>query len=60
MSSPLEKLRNLFELSQKRLAKLAGVSQGHISEVEHELTKPCEKLRDFLKEVDSRIRQIID
>lgn len=48
MESPLAGIRREKDLSQERLAFLAGVSQGHISDVENGYTKIKGKLSQFL------------
>lgn len=51
MESAVGRLRKLLGLTQIAFAKISGVSQGHISEVERGLTDPCEKLLHFLASV---------
>lgn len=55
MKSPLRSWREGFGLTQLDLAQLAGVSQGHISDIENGHTQIDGKLLDYLKEKGGEI-----
>ncbi len=49
MESPLQEWRKSKGLTQKQLANLAGVSNGHLSEIENGIAAMCDKLKKLLK-----------
>jgi transcriptional regulator with XRE-family HTH domain len=50
MNSPIKELRETLKLKQIEMAREAGVSQAHISEVEHCLAGINDKLIKFLEQ----------
>lgn len=60
MDSPLKKLRETLELSEQELATLAGVSQGHVSNVERGIADLGDKLEVFLTKIKADVTKIIN
>lgn len=54
MNSPLALWRRNAGFTQEDLAKLAGVSQAHVSEVECCTTPLCQHLEDLLRRIAER------
>jgi len=53
IESPIKKLRKKLDLSQSQFARLVGVSQSHISEIECGISKIDEKVEYFLYQLSS-------
>lgn len=49
MRSPLKEFREYMGLTQMQFAKLAGVSQGHVSEVESGVADAAPALVSYIK-----------
>lgn len=52
--SPLAVWRKKMGLTQADIAKLAGVSQAHVSEVECGITELCDSIAAFLEHIRQR------
>lgn len=52
--SPLAIWRKKTGLTQADIAKLAGVSQAHVSEVECGVTELCDRIAGFLRHIAER------
>lgn len=52
--SPLTVWRKKTGLTQADIAKLANVSQAHVSEVECGVTELCDHIADFLQRIADR------
>jgi len=59
MYSPLATWRKTLGLTQPELARVAGVSQGHISQVENGHVVLGEKLRSFLEKIGGGAMRVI-
>ena len=59
MNSPIKGLREKLQLKQIEMAREAGVSQAHISEVEHCFVGISGKLLKFLEENNFDVEEII-
>lgn len=52
LESPLKRMRRDRKVRQSDVANLAGVSQGHLSEVETGIAMPNEKLSRLLEAIE--------
>lgn len=59
MRSPLKEFREHLGLTQMQLAKLAGVSQGHVSEVEGGVADPAPALVSYINERVENAEEIL-
>jgi len=53
IESPIKRLRKKLDLSQSEFARLVGVSQSHISEIECGISRIDEKVENFLYQLSS-------
>lgn len=60
MNSPIRELREKLKLNQTEMAREAGVSQAHISEVEHCLVTMKRNLIKFLMENNFDVNKIVE
>lgn len=49
--SPIRQIRMRFQLTQAQFAAIAGVSTGHMSEVENGVASLSDKLKAFLNDL---------
>ena len=49
--SPIKQIRGRLQLTQARFAAVAGVSSGHMSEVETGVASLSDKFKEFLREL---------
>ena len=60
MESPTKQIRQKLQLTQTQFAAAAGVSKGHMSEVETGIAPLSEKLKRFLEELFIDVETVED
>ena len=53
LESPIKTLRKKLDLTQSEFARLVGISQSHISEIECGISQIDEKIEDFIRQLSS-------
>ena len=56
--SPMRRIREKLQLTQAQFAAAAGVSKGHMSEVESGVTALSERIKDFLEELSIDVEAV--
>lgn len=56
--SPMKEIRERFDITQTQFAAAAGISKGHMCEVETGIAQFSQGLRDFLKEMSIDVEAV--
>ena len=51
VTSPIKQIRERLQITQAQFAAVAGVSSGHMSEVETGVASLSDKIKEFLREL---------